>query len=178
MIAKLDEPALTEPKVDASISTLSEFASNDSISNSDFHLAAESNQSSSNSLNHSRVASAGKSKPKATSSKTTTSMSSPELDYDLINDDNTVTLKLPKFVYDKNLCRQTGSTSIREEKLTLKNLVLTLFHIQISNMSVAKASSNETESDIRAEAHQEETLGHLICSISLMAIEEMIISPK
>jgi hypothetical protein len=160
--------------------------SNESLSNSVFHLAAESNLPSTDSMTK-LSASRSKSKSKIVlkskvttqvSSVTGTKLASTGESTTSINDqtEDVDTLYMPRFDYKGNVCSQTGRTTIGAEKLALKNLVLTLFQVQIRDMFVAKEASNESESDTRAEAQQEETLGHMICSIALMAIEEMIIS--
>lgn len=172
----------TKARPSRSLADLSEFVesrSSESLTSSAFHLAMESrnsiatNQSRSKSVKAKIVL-----KPKVATTQvsavTGTKLASTVDTPTQVSVSST--LNMPRFDYQGNVCSQTGHTTIREEKLALKNLFLTLFHTQIRDMAVAKDASNETDYDIRFEAQQEETLGHMICSIALMAIEEMITS--
>lgn len=89
-------------------------------------------------------------------------------------EDNVSARNMPRFEYSEKQFKHTGSTSIVEEKIVLKNLLLSLFHEQIGKLH----NNTRKETSFFDTAHQEETAGHLICAIALMAFDEIIVSAE
>lgn len=88
-----------------------------------------------------------------------------------------VNYELPRFEYNTR-CQLIGSISVEELKLWLKNLLLSLHHIQMKDLVLNRANNNGGDQLEKKESQLEETICIIMSSVALMAFDEMIVNQK